>query len=518
MSFLENLEKNLNEINNLTNTENGAVGYKSTNHPLLDMNFKVPSYRTASTDTITMDFFKSYNDNELLAILWMFFARDVRGGLGERRLFRILFNWVCNNNPDVAKRVLPFIPKYGRWDDLIVSTEDTRVWYNTLSLIKSQLTQDIKNHSEGKGISLLAKWLPSERTSSQKSRKLARKIAQGIGFPIKNYNKVLVTLRKHLDIVETKMSAKEWEAIDYAAVPSKANLIYNNAFLRNDEERRRSYLESLEKGDTKINSSALFPHEIIHKYTYGSWHTCLKERDTTLEEMWKALPNVGGLEDTIVVADGSGSMSCPVGGTRTTALDVANAIAIYCSDHCKGEYKGKYITFSHTPQFVNVGQYNSLHDKIKEAFRHDEVSNTNIEGVFDLILDTAIQHNTPQNEIPKSILIISDMEFDMATDANSGWGWGRATYPSPSDALFKKIEQRYKNAGYQIPRLVFWNVNSRTNTIPVMENDLGVTLVSGFSLSIIKMVQSGELDPYINLIKMVTNERYQPVIEALKNE
>jgi len=516
MAFIDTLAKNIEEINNLQLTENGAIGYKSTGKKLLDMNFNVPKYRKANIDTINADFRDAYNENAVLAILWLFFARDARGGLGERRLFRVVFSEFAKEQPEIATKLLVFIAEYGRWDDLIEATIDTPVWDKTVVIVKEQLHKDIADSSNNKPISLLAKWLPSERTSSQITRKKARLLASAMGMPIKNYNNILVTLRKYLDVVEVKMSAKEWENIDYSAVPSCANVKYNNAFLRNDEERRRAYLESLKKGETKINASVLFPHDIIHKYVSGSWSPRAKAYDEALEQLWKALPEMGGIEDTIVVADGSGSMTCGVDpSSNVTALDVANGLAIYCAEHCKGAYKNKYITFSSRPQLVEFKEGASLHNKIEVALRHNEVANTNIEAVFDIILDTAISSGASQEDIPKNILIISDMEFDFATKMGYG-GYGRS-YNSPSSALFKKIERRYIEAGYQLPRLVFWNVNSRTGTIPVKENDLGVALVSGFSLSVLKLVTSGELDPYKNLVDVITSERYEPIYKVIKN-
>jgi hypothetical protein len=517
MSFFNTLQKNIEDINNLQMTENGAIGFKSTGKKLLDMNFNVPKYRKSSAAEICSDFKEAYAENETLAILWVFFARDVRGGLGERRLFRILFNELCKENNEVAVKLLPLIAEYGRWDDLIIATENTPVWADALEIIKEQLHTDIKNHTAGNSVSLLAKWLPSERTSSQKSRNLARKIANGIDFPIKNYNRALVTLRQHIDVVERKMSAKQWENIDYSTVPSGANLLYKNAFLRNDEQRRRAYLDSLVKGETKINSSVLSPHDIVHKYMNGGWRN-IASYDTALEEMWKALPDVEGLENTIVVADGSGSMTCRIDpNSSTTALEVANAMAIYCAEHCNGEFKDKYITFSNRPQFVDFTRVNatSLHDKLTYALKFNEVASTNIEGVFDIILDTAVKSKAKQDEIPNTILIISDMEFNSCatTNRNSGYYGG----VSPDDALFVQIAKKYENEGYKLPRLVFWNVNSRTGTIPVKENELGVTLVSGYSTSIFKMIQNGELDPYKNLVKTITAERYQPIIKALES-
>lgn len=515
MTFFDELQHNLNDISNLQLTENGAIGYKSTGKTLLDMNFSIPKYRTMRDNDIAEIFRKAYAENPVYAVLWAFFARDVRGGLGERRLFRILFHSLCVNNPDVARQLVKLVSEYGRWDDLVYSTENTAVWNDAVNVIKEQLLTDTANMKSGKPITLLGKWLPSERTSSQKTRKMARKLARAMGIPFKSYNKMLVALRGYSNVVEVKMSAKEWKAIDYSAVPSYANLRYNNAFLRNDEERRRAYLNALTKGETKINASTAFPHDIVRKYNSG-------RIDTTLEEMWKALPDMGGLDNVIVVSDGSGSMTWS-GNNNARPLDIAYALSIYCSEHCKGEFKDKYITFSAMPQMVDLTKCNTLLDKLKVAKSHEDCSNTNIEAVFGIILDTVIESKAKQEDIPETVLIISDMEFDNCVGSYKSVGgmdcWGSAIgrgYTKADSALFNVIKKRFEKAGYKMPRIVFWNVASRTGTIPMKENELGVTLVSGYSVSIFKMVANGETDPYENLVKTITSERYQPVLEAVK--
>jgi hypothetical protein len=230
--------------------------------------------------------------------------------------------------------------------------------------------------------------------------------------------------------------------------------------------------------------------------------------DQGLEALWKALPDlVNGDDTTLVVADGSGSMTSTVGGgSNVTALSVANALAIYFAERAKGQFKNTYITFSNRPQLVNLNG-KTLRDNLAIALRHNEVANTNIEATFDLILNTAINNRMSQDEMPKNILIISDMEFDSAT--RQGYN-GR-----PDKRLFTTIENRYKAAGYQLPRLVFWNVCSRTNTIPVTQNDLGVALVSGFSVNTLKMVMGDSLDPFELLVKTLNTERYSPIEEVL---
>lgn len=344
-------------------------------------------------------------------------------------------------------------------------------------------------------ISLLAKWMASCNASSKETRRYAHILRNGLGMTERDYRKMLSALRKYIDVVEVKMSGKRWEEIKYENVPSRANLIYNDAFLRNDEDRRRQFLSRLEKGETKINAGTLYPHDIVHKYGGGN------SVDQTLEGLWKALPDtVKGNGNTIVVADGSGSMTSTIGNTSVSALSVANALAIYFAERSSGEFKNKYITFSERPQLVNLAGGKTLRDKIRIARQHSEVANTNIEAVFDLILNTAVRFGMKQEDIPANILIISDMEFD-----------GRAVCGEST-----RIERKYTNAGYKLPRLVFWNVNSRTSTIPVIQNDMGVALVSGFSVNIVDMVMSGELDPYKCLLKVLFSERYNPVGDALK--
>jgi hypothetical protein len=512
-----------NELNNETKlTENGAIAYRTSGKKLLDLNFAVASLRRASETEIINKFMDAYFEDKVVALKWLFYARDVREGLGERRLFRVAIEKFANQEPNATKELIKLVPEYGRWDDLWCLLE-TDLVDDVIKLIQTQLTEDFENMSAGKSISLLAKWMPSLNASSEKTKKYASIICKKMKDTPRSYRKFLSKMRKYIDVVECKMSAKEWNAINYEAVPSRANLIYNNAFLRNDEERRREYLGKLEKGEVKINASTLFPHDIVHKYTGGGWGYSLKSLDATLEGLWKALPDtVKGAENTIVVADGSGSMTCNVGGnTGVTALDVANALAIYFSERASGEFKDKYITFSERPQLVDFGNAKTLKDKIGIALSHNEVANTNIEAVFDLILSTAINNHMTQEEVPANILIVSDMEFDSCATSGQAasrdrWGWASSTYNRPTTTLFDAIAKKYEAHGYKLPRLIFFNVNSRTNTIPVKENELGVALVSGFSTNIINMILNGELDPYQCLLKELNKPRYDCVEDAIR--
>ena len=510
MAFIDAMKNTMNNEFNISVTENGAIGYRTTGKELLDINFAVASLRGMSDAEVVKRFKKAFFEDQVLAMKWLFFARDAREGLGERRLFRVVMKDLVENNPEMVIPVINLIPEYGRYDDLWCLLDNKESADVVCKLVDDQLVEDLKNMNANKSISLLAKWMPSINASSDKTKKYGKQICKAIGTTEREYRKMLTMFRKYLDVVETKMSAKNWSEIKYEAVPSRANLVYNSAFLRNDEERRREYLSKLEKGETKINASVLYPHDIVHKYG-GSYYR-MKGKDAAIEALWKALPDtVQGCGNTIVVADSSGSMCCNVGGgTGVTALEVANALAIYFAEHSSGEFKDKYITFSDNPKIVDFSKAKSLHDKLQIAYSHNEIANTNIEKVFDLILTTAVKNNMHQEDIPANVLIISDMEFDgCATCGNGRWG------ERPNKALFDTIAKKYAEHGYKLPRLVFWNVNSRTGTIPVKENDMGVALVSGFSVNIVKMVMSGKTDPYECLLETLNSERYAPIGHAL---
>ena len=501
MNFINEMNKTQ-DLNTRVLTENGAVGYKTTGKYLLDLNFSVASLRSMSAADVFAKFEKAFDEDPQLAMRWLFFARDVRGGMGERRLFRVCMMNLIVKNPKMITALVSLVPEYGRWDDLwceigINPTVDNEIF----DVVSSQLESDIFNYHRGKPISLLAKWMPSINTSSKETREQAKKFVKRFGMTEKSYRKMLSELRKYLDITEKNMSSGQWGEIDYNTVPSKANLLYKDAFLRHDSARRQEYLDSLKKGEAKINAGTLFPHDIVHKCRYSY--------DETVEQLWKNLPDyVKGDSKTMVVADGSGSMTCTIGDSKISAWEVAHALAIYFAERSSGVFKNKYITFSSSPQFVSLNG-GTLERNLSIARRHSECSNTNIEAVFDLILETAIRTHSKQKDIPENILIVSDMEFDCATRG------GYYGFSSPSETLFETIRKKWERAGYKLPRLVFWNVNSRTGSIPLTENELGVALVSGFSPAICKIVLSGQLDPYEALVDALMVKRYDPIEDAI---
>lgn len=511
MAFMNAIKETLNNEFNVSVTENGAIGYRTTGKELLDLNFAVASLRSASEADIVKRFKKAFFEDQVLAMKWLFFTRDVRGGLGERRLFRVVMKDLVENNPEMVIPVINLIPEYGRYDDMWCLLDNKESAEVICKIVDKQLEEDITNMKHGKSVSLLAKWMPSIHSSNEQTQKYVKQFCKALKVSEREYRKSLSMLKKYIDVVEIKMSQNKWNEIKYDAVPSRANLRYNNAFLKHDEARRREYLAKLEKGETKINASVLYPHDIVHQYSDGyAWSVSLKKYNATIEALWKALPDtVKGCGNTIVVADGSGSMTCKVGGTKVSALEVANALAIYFAEHSSGEFKDKYITFSQKPQLVDFSNAKSLRDKLQIALSHSEVANTNIEKTFDLILTTAINGNMKQEDIPQNVLVISDMEFDSAT-------YNYRSTNRVNQKLFDKIAKKFEDAGYKLPRLVFWNVNSRTGTIPVKENDMGVALVSGFSVNIVKMVMSNQTDPFECLLETLNSERYAPVEAALK--
>lgn len=402
MGFMEKLEENQKSY-----TENGAVGYKTTGHKIVDLNFAIPSFRTG----IDKDLFElSLKQDEKLTLKWLLYLRDVRKGIGERKSFRDFVMHLVNIDKELAEDFLSVVPieEYGRWDDyvyLLCNVKELSIRLIIFDKVRAQYFKDLANMNIGQPVSLLGKWLPSENSSSKETKHNAKFIRKLLDMDSKTYRKNLSALREHIDVVERKMSANDWKNIKYENVPSKANLIYSNAFFEHDTDRRKEYLESLKNGETKINAQALFLHDIVHKYS-SNWY--VREYDETLEQMWKAQDKVDGFENTIVVRDGSGSMFCPIGNSGVTALDVANAITLYCAENNTGGFKNKFITFSSRASLIDVSCKNSLHDKLELLSENDDCSNTNIENVFNLILDTAIKNNMSQNEMPKTVLIISD--------------------------------------------------------------------------------------------------------------
>ena len=504
MNFMNSM-KNYLDSNTHTYTENGAVAFATSGKKLLDFNFATTALRKETDDNIAGEFSKVYFENPIVAVQYLFWLRDCRGGNGERRIFRVCFKWLAENKPEIARATIKFIPEFGRYDDLYC-VADTQLKDDAFRIIRNQFDKDLSNAIHGKQISLLSKWLKSENSSSKESRRLARMTMDYLNLNPRRYRKTLSRLRKHLDVVERKMAGKEWDMINYSTVPSQANVKYSAAFLRNDEERRKEYLNSLKRGETKINATTLQPHEIVAKYKdgYGLSRT-VRQYDEALEQLWKALPSTN-IGNTLVVRDSSGSMLTGY-GAQCCPLDVATALAIYAAEHNDGIWKDKYITFSSNPRFIDLSGCSTLRDKLVLSFSESEVANTDIEKTMLLILNTAIANHCTQDEMPKNILILSDLQFD-----------SMVTIRGNRKALFENLISVYEDNGYKMPRIIFWNLSgSVNNTIPIQNNDLGVVLCSGFSIQLLKMIMSGKTDPYEVLLETINSERYLPIKEAVQD-
>lgn len=507
--FFELLSKN-----EITTTTNDAVAYKSTGSSLADLNFAVSTFRNKikNGEDIWSLFKKALKEAPVHTLKWLLYLRDAREGIGEREAFRnLLYNLVINTNVDKKLIELFNIPEYGRYDDLIdlyfrlykIKQKSSRIEdikNFILQNIKLQITEDIKNINKPESqISLLAKWLPSENASSGETRYRAKILSKKLKFNPKQYRKKLSVLRKRLDIVEKNMSNRKWSNIKYETVPSKANLIYKEAFLRHDYERRSKYLDDLNNNRVKINSSVAFPHEIIAKYKNNNYYDL--KFDATYEAMWRSLNKPENFKETLVVRDGSGSMYTSLCGSKGAIIDVADALSIYCSENNSGYFKNKFITFSNNSEIVDMSDLN-LAEKINLLRSYDDYSNTNVKSVFDLILNTALRENLKQEDLPKNVLIISDMEFDSCM----------TVYGKNTDSLFDEIRKEYEYYGYELPKMIFWNLNQyRSDIIPIQENSNGLILLSGYSTSLMKIVCSTEIEPLKALLNVLNSKRYSNI-------
>ena len=498
-----------NELNSeVTSTENGMLVYETSGSALTDFFFQTSSMRNMNEEEIYSVFLKAYAEDPILALKMLFFLRDREYGLGERRSFRIIFKKLVDSKN--IECLIPWIPYYGRWDDILCLLDCDRIRGYVLDLIYNQLMLDISNMKRGTSVSLLGKWLPSLTSKKQDYRKYASLIRKHMGLSAKEYRKLCKKLRSYLNVIETKISRNKWDEVNYNTVPSLANLLYRNAFLVHDEERRLNYLKDLSKNksNVKINAKELFAYDICSRYRQD-WLD-LRSYDETLELLWKGLPNYMPENDSaIVVADSSGSMFTRVGNSSVTAYDVAFSLAMYMSEHLKGEFKDSFITFSSRPKLVDMSKFKSLHDKIEYYDFIAEYSNTNIEKVFYLILNTALKNNYTQEQLPSNIIICSDMEFDMvAYDYN-----GHYNIPD-----FEEIKRRFEDNGYFMPKLTFWNILGRTNGVPLKQNKDGICFLSGFSQAIVDMAFSNKIDPYEVLIEKLESNRYKPIERELEYE
>lgn len=498
----------LQAINNQLNvafTENGDLALKSSGSSCLDL-FSLCGGMRKNPSALDKLFALAYAENPVLAVKILFYMRNIRGGLGERESFRSLLKELGNFYPETAKQILYAVPEYGRWDDLLVLLE-TPAKDDAVSLIKSQIQKDKEAMEKGGEVSLLGKWLPSINTSSKESVSRAKILMKALGMNAAEYRKLCSKLRKEIKILEDNLRRKDY-TFDYSKQPSQAMLKYKKAFLRNDGERYKSFLnkvveqtEKIARGEkipeeekVKLNTKTLYPYQIVAPFMnccyFDDESRISDEEILSLEASWKALDRKQFDSKTIVVRDGSGSMY--TGWNNDSPINIATSLALLFAEQLSGVYKNSFITFSENPELVQIPENaDTLKKKLNFVQKFNEIANTDIAKVYQLILDVAKNANVPKEEMIERVLIISDMEFDSCVSGVS---------------TFDFYKKKFEEAGYELPELVFWNVAARHVHLPVTMNEKGVKLVSGASANIFSDVVSGELKvvtPYEFMLKML---------------
>lgn len=475
---------------NKTVTENGAATHITTESDCLDLFATIGALRRESDSEIVTRFVRAYSENRDIAMKLLFFARDIRGGLGERRVFKVILNWLANNEPTTVRKNIVHVAEYGRYDDLLCLM-DTACEKEMLDVLKAQFEADTEALKNGGEVSLLAKWLPSVNASSAETVLYAKKIARHFGMSDASYRKALVALRAHIRIIENNLREKDY-SFDYSKQPSGAMYKYRKAFIRNDAERYGEFINRVSAGEATLHASTLMPYEIITPFFRSN---VSDEERKAINATWISQEDFGDSENALAVIDGSGSM---YGWGDPKPITVALSLGIYFAERNTGVFKNHFITFSEKPQLVEIKGEDIL-DKVRYCHGFNEVANTNIQKVFELILDAAKKNSVPQDELPKKLYFISDMEFDYCTE-------------DASLTNFEYAKKLFAEAGYTLPDIVFWNVASRNKQQPVTKNEQGVALVSGCTPRLFKMVASGTMNPYAFMLEVVESERYAKIV------
>lgn len=473
--------KAMKEENKFTRTENGAIALNTTSDARLDLFGTIGALRDADENRITTLFSEAYAQDKLFATKIVFYARDIRCGLGERKTFRTIIRYMAEHHPEALRSNLDLIGVYGRYDDLyeLIGTPlEDDMW----KAMKNQFEEDLKNLNEGKAISLLAKWIKTADASSPETRKLGILTAQKLGYPVYNFKRIVRSMRKQIGVVESLMSAGKWNEIKYPEVPSRAMMIYRRAFAKHDPEGFAEFINKADKGEVKINASTLYPYDIVEKVLYG------RENNKVLEAQWKALPNyVEQGTNALIMADVSGSMH---GRPMATSI----GLAIYFAERNTGAYHNLFMTFSSNPQIVTL-KGETLFQKVNNVKNANWGGNTDLKAAFEKVLDIAEKNNISQEEMPKAIVVISDMEIDYC--GNKNW------------SFYDKMEKKFQKAGYIIPNVIFWNVESRHDVFHADAKRKGVQLASGQSVTVFKQVlQNLGYNPIEAMENTINSERY----------
>lgn len=490
-----NFAEVMNEETGWKRTENGAVARETTGDSLIDLFGVIGAMRERDEMDIQNMFHSAFAEDKLLATKMMFYARNCRGGLGERRTFRVMLHDMAVRHPEIVAANMENIPFYGRWDDLyelVATPAEPAMWH----LIRLQWIEDAANMKAGKPISIMAKWLKSVNASSAKTCAYGRKTAKELGLSEKQYRKALSALRNYLKVCEKRMSSNEWKAIEYSEVPSYAMKRYKEAFKRHDIEGFNAYMQTLEKeiskgAVTSVKASTLYPMDLVHeqikKHRYN----------VVTEAQWKALPNyVEGEHNVVVMADVSGSMTWK----DYEPISASIGLAIYFAERNKGAYANKYMTFTNLPTFIAINPNDTLAAKVAKVMHTDVGYSTNLEAAFMKILDVARLNHVPVDEMPKALIVISDMEID-------GFCRGRGL------DFLQEMERRFKAYGYKMPKVVFWNVEARANTYHAKATNPNVQFVSGYSASSFKdVLKTLDYDAYKAMVETLNNPLYDRVV------
>lgn len=477
---------------NQTLTENGAVTNATSMSDCLDLFSTAGALRGADENEIIRRFSRAYAENPALAMKILFFLRDVRGGLGERRVFRVILRYLAENERGPVLRNLENIPEYGRFDDLL-SLMGTPCQKAMISMAAGRLKADAAALESGDGsVSLLAKWMPSVNASSAETVANARRMARAMGMTDAQYRKLLSRLRAKIAILENNLREQDY-SFDYERQPSRAMFKYRRAFLRNDGERYLAFLERVRNGEAKLNARTLYPYDIIAPCLLGQSPS--EAERAAIDATWNALPDYAGGENALAVVDGSGSMYWSA--VTPAPASVALSLGVYFAQRNRGAFRDHFITFSQRPQLVEI-KGRDLCEQIRYCMRYNEAANTDIEAVFELLLRTAVKNRLRQEDLPSSLYIISDMEFD-------------ACAKNAELSNFENAKRRFAANGYRLPRVIFWNVASRNLQQPVTMNEQGVALVSGCTPRIFEMAASGELSPYRFMLDVLKSGRYDRI-------
>lgn len=500
-TFLDSIKREM----NYAETENGGITHKSTLDAVYDMFALGGAYRSRSDEDCILLFKKALEENEELALKCLFYLRDIRGGQGERRFFRVCFKWLAKNYPELAFRNLDNIPEYGRWDDLYC-VEGTELRTDAFDVIQCQLNKDLMSLKEGEneGVSLLGKWLKSENASAEDTKYLANQTRIALGYSHKKYRKILSALRTRINIVEKLMSEGRWEEIEFAKLPSKAGLIYRNAFAHNDliKDKYEAFINSKE---TKVNAATLYPYEIVKKVTdtLDCWgHTDLEETEReVLNKYWANQKDYlnGKPCKMMCVVDTSGSMDSSY-GTSVKPIDVAISLGMYCAERIGEPFKNYFISFSSRPQLIEVEGIDFC-DKVKRIYQQNLCENTDLKAVFDMLFNMYTSGKVNPEDMPEQLVVISDMEIDR------GSYWRDA---HRRNTEMEAIRNQWAMVGVKMPKLVYWNVAARHNNILDDADNEDVSFISGCSPVIFEALMRGKSSKDLMLEKL-NSERYANV-------